>query len=96
MATSFLDKTGLTLLWAKIKATFALKSEIPDSTSDLTNDSGFITDAGVTSFNGATGDVTYSAVTYTLSISNNVIALTGSDGSTSSITLPVYNGGVSS
>ena len=32
--------------------------------------------------------------TYSLSISNNVITLTGSDGSTSSITLPVYNGGV--
>lgn len=35
-------------------------------------------------------------VTYSLSISNNVITLTGSDSSTSSITLPVYNGGVSS
>ena len=33
-------------------------------------------------------------VTYSLSISNNVITLTGSDGSTSSITLPVYNGTV--
>lgn len=37
-----------------------------------------------------------SAVTYTLSITNNVITLTGSDGSTSSVTLPVYAGGVSS
>lgn len=45
MATSFLNKAGLTSLWAKIKATFALKSEIPDSTSDLTNDSGFIDSA---------------------------------------------------
>lgn len=43
MATSFLDKNGLTTFWSKIKTTFALKSEIPDSTSDLTNDSGFIT-----------------------------------------------------
>ena len=33
--------------------------------------------------------------TYTLSISGNVITLTGSDGQTSSVTLPVYNGGVS-
>ena len=32
----------------------------------------------------------------TLSISSNVITLTGSDGTTSSVTLPVYNGGVSS
>lgn len=35
-----------------------------------------------------------SGVTYTLSISGNVITLTGSDGSTSSVTLPVYSGGV--
>ena len=38
MATyNFLDKTGLGLVWAKIK------SLIPTKTSDLTNDSGFIT-----------------------------------------------------
>ena len=35
------------------------------------------------------------SITYTLSISGNVITLTGSDGSTSPIALPVYNGGVS-
>lgn len=35
--------------------------EIPTKTSELTNDSGFITDAGVTSFNGSTGAVTYTA-----------------------------------
>ena len=37
------------------------KPTIPSKTSDLTNDSGFITDAGVTSFNGSTGAVTYTA-----------------------------------
>lgn len=37
------------------------KPSIPTKTSDLTNDSGFITDAGVTSFNGSTGAVTYTA-----------------------------------
>lgn len=37
-----------------------------------------------------------SGATYSLSISNNVITLTGSDGNTSSVTLPIYNGGVSS
>lgn len=38
MATyNFLDKTGLSLLWSKIKAL------IPSKTSDLTNDSGFLT-----------------------------------------------------
>ena len=34
---------------------------IPENTSDLVNDSGFITDPGVTSFNGNTGAVTYTA-----------------------------------
>lgn len=33
-------------------------------------------------------------VAYTLSMSSNVITLTGSDGTTSSVTLPVYSGGV--
>ena len=32
--------------------------------------------------------------TYGISISNNIITLTGSDGSTSTVTLPVYGGGV--
>ena len=35
------------------------KPTIPSKTSQLTNDSGYITDAGVTSFNGQTGAVTY-------------------------------------
>ena len=34
--------------------------------------------------------------TYTLSINANIITLTGTDGSTTSIALPVYNGSVSS
>ena len=56
MATkNYLDKTGLAYFWSKIVA------KIPTATSDLTNDSGFITDAGVTSFNGSTGAVTYTA-----------------------------------
>lgn len=36
-----------------------------------------------------------SGETYTISISSNVITLTGSGGTTSSVTLPVYSGGVS-
>lgn len=56
MATkNYLDKTGLAYFWSKIVA------KIPTATSDLTNDSGFITNAGVTSFNGSTGAVTYTA-----------------------------------
>ena len=34
-------------------------------------------------------------VTYAISISGNVITLTGSDSSTSTVTLPTYSGGVS-
>ena len=37
-----------------------------------------------------------SDTTYTLSISNGVITLTDSNGDTSSATLPIYSGGVSS
>lgn len=43
--------------------TIAITRDIPTKTSDLTNDSGFITDAGVTSVNGSTGDVTIPSVT---------------------------------
>lgn len=56
------------------------------------DDGGFILWKGVQfSDSGSSGQ----SITYTLSISGNVITLTGSDGSTSPITLPVYNGGVS-
>lgn len=47
---------------AQIDALLAFKAnirDIPTKVSQLTNDSGFITDAGVTSFNGASGAVTY-------------------------------------
>lgn len=47
--TKFLDDTGLTHFWEKIKATFAKKTDIPTAVSDLTNDEGFVTtDANVT------------------------------------------------
>ena len=39
--------------------------------------------------------VAVTPTTYTLSMNNNVITLTGSDSSTSTVALPVYNGGVS-
>ena len=55
---------------------------IPSKTSDLTNDSGFITDAGVTSFNGDTGAITYTA------------PVTSVNGNTGAVTLDVdkWNG----
>ncbi len=47
--TKFLDNTGLTHFWEKIKATFAKKTDIPTAVSELTNDEGFVTtDANVT------------------------------------------------
>lgn len=47
MADKYLNNTGLQYFFNRIKTIFALKSEIPDSTSDLTNDSGFITSASL-------------------------------------------------
>ena len=44
----------------------------------------------------ARADHVHPKITQTISMSNNVITLTGSDGSTSSVTLPVYDGTVSS
>ena len=49
-----------------------------------------------TSTTYARADHVHPKITQTISISSNVITLTGSDGTTSSVTLPVYNGGVSS
>lgn len=71
-------------------------ADIPTAVSELTNDSGYITSAGapVQSVNGQTGAVTTPNTTYTLSMSGNVITLTPSAGQASSVTLPVYNGGV--
>ena len=106
MATyNFLDKTGLGLVWQKVKAL------IPTKTSDLTNDSGFITSASVptpssatpsadgtgsagSSTNYARADHVHPKITQAISMSSNVITLTGSDGTTSSVTLPVYDGTV--
>lgn len=112
--TSVNSKTGAVSLSASDVGALPDSTIIPTKTSDLTNDSGFLTSAGaVTSFNGQTGAVTYTApvqsvngqtgavtvmdtdTTYTLSMSGNVITLTPSSGTASSITLPVYSGGVS-
>ena len=52
-------------------------------------------DENVMILKDATARTAIANLTYTLSISNNVITLTGSKGDSSSITLPVYDGGVS-
>ena len=55
------------------------KPTIPSATSDLTNDSGFITDAGVTSFNGSTGAITYTAPVTSVNSKTGAVSLTYSD-----------------
>lgn len=55
-----------------------IKGIVPTKVSDLTNDSGYVT--------------TDTNTTYTISRFNNVITLSGSNGSTSTITLPIYDG----
>lgn len=68
---------GMPVATATKGATFALASDLPTKTSDLTNDSGFITNAGVTSFNGSTGAVTYTA------------PVTSVNGSTGAVTIAI-------
>ena len=62
--------------WAYQVKTLASTGDIPTKTSDLTNDSGFLTSA-VTSFNGSTGAVTYTA------------PVTSVNGSTGAVTLSI-------
>lgn len=96
--TSVNSKTGAVTLTASDVGALPSTTSIPSKTSDLTNDSGYITSAGapVQSVNGQTGAVTVpdTDTTYTLSMAGNVITLTPSSGTASSITLPVYSGGV--
>lgn len=47
MSVSYLDNNGLLYFWQKIKNTFALASAVPTKTSQLTNDSGFITSGDI-------------------------------------------------
>lgn len=86
---SFLNETGLSTLWSKIKTLVATKQDaLPSGTAGqvLALDSNL-----APMWTNPAG----SAVTYTLSMTNNIITLTGSDGSTSSVTLPVYDGAFS-
>lgn len=53
-------KTGVVVLTASDVNALPSSTAIPTKTSDLQNDSGFLTSA-VTSFNGSTGAVTYTA-----------------------------------
>ena len=67
---NYLNDNGLLYLWQKVKDKFATKESIPTKTSDLNNDSGFITieqvpDTGVITFNGRGGVVVPQSGDYT-------------------------------
>lgn len=76
-ATLTIQKNGTTVntFTANASSNVTANITVPTKTSDLTNDSGFITDAGVTSFNGSTGAVTYTAPV--TSVNGNTGAVTG-------------------
>lgn len=67
---------------------------IPTKTSELTNDSGFLTSAPVTSVNGKTGAVAVSELP-TVTSSDNGKILKVVNGAWAAATLNTYNGGVS-
>lgn len=90
--TKVVAGTGLTGNWASGAITLSLSSAIPSASSSTPQDLG-------TASAGSSTDYSRSDHVHalpTLSISSNVITLTGATGQTTSITLPVYNGGVSS
>lgn len=64
---------------------------IPTKVSDLNNDAGYMTQSQVNTLITTMGDAD---TTYSISMSGNVITLTGSDGNSTTVTLPVYTGGV--
>ena len=70
---------GTYLIPAETKLLNDVAASIPTKTSDLTNDSGFITDAGVTSFNGSTGDITYIAPVTSVNNMTGAVSLSYSD-----------------
>lgn len=72
MTTKYDGSNSLTFLLTLLKGHYAAKTDIPTKTSDITNDSGFVT----------------TDTTYQISMANRVVTLTGSDGSTTSFTLP--------
>lgn len=70
--------------------TGAVMLVIPTATSELINDSGFITSAPVTSVNGQTGDVILTIPT----VPTDVSAFNNDAGYITLADLPIYNGGI--
>ena len=89
--TKIVARTGINASYSNGVLTLTCSEVIPTKVSDLNNDSGFQTQAQVNALIAAAGD---DDTTYAISMSGNVITLTSSDGNTSTVTLPVYTGGV--
>ena len=89
--TKVVAGTGLTGNWASGAITLSLSSSIPVGSTATPQPLGIASAGSSSDFSKA--DHVHALPT--LSISSNVITLTGASGQTTSITLPVYNGGVS-
>lgn len=72
------NKTGAVVLNASDVGALPSSTEIPTKTSDLTNDSGFLSSA-VTSFNGQTGAVNYSAPVTSVNGQTGAVTVTDTD-----------------
>lgn len=75
-----IDKTVLTFLWAK------LKKEIPTKTSQLTNDSGYLTSSDETGTNFTTDE--------TLTLENGILSVNTATEVEADNTLPVTSAAV--
>lgn len=76
--TSVNSKTGAVNLTASDVGALPSSTSIPTKTSDLTNDSGFLSSA-VTTFNGQSGAVTYSAPVSSVNGQTGAVSLTATD-----------------
>ena len=69
------------------------KPTIPSKTSDLTNDSGFLTSAPVSSVNGNTGAVTVPTIPSGGTAGQFLVKQSGTDYDAAWVTVPSANGG---
>lgn len=76
--TSVNTKTGAVVLTASDVGALPSSTQIPTKTSDLTNDSGFLSSA-VTTWNGQSGAVTYTAPVTKVNNKTGAVTLTASD-----------------
>ncbi len=82
--TSVNTKTGAVVLSASDVGALPSNTPIPSKTSDLTNDSGFLSTA-VTSFNGQTGVVTYTAPVTSVNGMTGDVVVQGGGGEVDSV-----------